>query len=278
MSGTSAGQENDGAAQGTGAAQRRQVTGLFADMVGFTPLAEKLGEEKTYLVMQRLHRELNEAVHAQNGTVQEMTGDGVMALFGLETAPDQACRQALAAARGMAAGMDDLNRLLRNDLEDPLRIGIGIHIGTVIVGEMGYAETMSVTAIGDAVNTASRLEDMTKELGGQLVVSESVARRAGVDPADDDIDFRITQGNVVLEVLDADRLVHVPGRHHPVDHLLPDPARPTSDLLVGHQRHRPQLTGALTALTALVENRSDVPTERDPTRRLGVCRSRGGQQ
>ncbi len=80
MSGTSAGQENDGAAQGTGAAQRRQVTVLFADMVGFTPLAEKLGEEKTYLLMQRLHRELNEDVHAQNGTVQEMTGDGVMAV------------------------------------------------------------------------------------------------------------------------------------------------------------------------------------------------------
>ncbi len=82
MSVISAGHDNDGATPGMGAAQRRQLTVLFADMAGYTPLAEKLGEEKTYLVMQRLHRELNEAVHAQNSTVQEMTGDGVMALFG----------------------------------------------------------------------------------------------------------------------------------------------------------------------------------------------------
>ncbi len=59
------------------AGQRRQVTVLFADMVGYMPIAEKLGEENTYLFMQRVHRELSEAVHAQKGTVQEITGDGV---------------------------------------------------------------------------------------------------------------------------------------------------------------------------------------------------------
>ena len=80
--------EIDAPAAPTG--QRRQVTVLFADMVGFTPLAEKLGEEKTYLLMQRVHRELSEAIHSQEGTVQEITGDGVMALFGAPVALEDA--------------------------------------------------------------------------------------------------------------------------------------------------------------------------------------------
>jgi adenylate cyclase len=159
----------------------REIAVLFADLRAFTRFAENKLPFDVVFALNQYFRAMGAAIEQAGGRVDKFIGDGVMALFGLETAPDQACRQALAAARGMAAGMDELNRLLRNDLEDPLRIGIGIHIGTVIVGEMGYAEAMSVTAIGDAVNTASRLEDMTKELGGQLVVSESVARRAGVD-------------------------------------------------------------------------------------------------
>ena len=159
----------------------REIAVLFADLRAFTRFAENKLPFDVVFALNQYFRAMGAAIEEAGGRVDKFIGDGVMALFGLETAPDQACRQALAAARGMAAGMDELNRLLRNDLEDPLRIGIGIHIGAVIVGEMGYAEAMSVTAIGDAVNTASRLEGMTKELGGQLVVSESVARRAGVD-------------------------------------------------------------------------------------------------
>ena len=138
----------------------------------------------------------------------------------------------------------------------------------------GLHDEIRLTSItlGHAPHVVGGPVDRRRKIGGVA------PRRARIDPADDDVDFRITQGNVVLEVLDADGLVQVPGRHHPVDHLFPDPARPTSDLIVGHQRHRPHLTGAVTSLTALLENRSDVPTERDLTRRLGARRSRGGQQ
>ncbi len=76
--------------------------------------------------------------------------------------------------------MSELNRALGHDLEHPLRIGIGIHAGPAIVGEMGYARATTVTAVGDAVNTASRLERLTKELDAELIISQRVAEAAGL--------------------------------------------------------------------------------------------------
>lgn len=80
----------------------------------------------------------------------------------------------------MSGALDDLNQSLRADLDEPLKIGIGIHLGMVIVGEMGFSNAVSFTAIGDAVNTASRLEQATKEHACQLIVSEDICKRAGV--------------------------------------------------------------------------------------------------
>src|SRR5262249_56339638 len=93
----------------------------------------------------------------------------------------RACRQAVDAARRMAEALDDLNEALSGDLDQPLRIGIGLHAGPSIVGEMGYERATQLTAIGDTVNTASRLESLTKEFGVELVVSQELLDRAGVD-------------------------------------------------------------------------------------------------
>jgi class 3 adenylate cyclase len=91
--------------------------------------------------------------------------------------------QVLDGALAMAQALDELNRALVQDLRDPLRIGIGIHVGQAIVGEMGYGRTRALTAIGDAVNTASRLESSSKDFKAQLTVSEDVAIHAGVNLA-----------------------------------------------------------------------------------------------
>lgn len=161
--------------------QEREIAVLFADIRGFTSLAEHRLPYDTVFVLNRYFRAVGEAIEAAGGHVDKFIGDGVMALFGLKGDPAAACRMALDAARRMAIAIDALNESLSGDLDVPLRIGIGLHSGVAIVGELGYGASRSLTAIGDSVNTASRLEPMTKDFGCELVVSDDLARRAGID-------------------------------------------------------------------------------------------------
>lgn len=158
----------------------REVAILFADIRQFTSFSENKLPYDVVFVLNRYFRAMGEVVHETGGELDKFIGDGVMALFGANTTPEEGCRRALEAARRMSTALDELNQSLRADLDEPLRIGIGIHLGTVIVGEMGFSNAVSFTAIGDAVNTASRLEQATKEYICQLIVSEEICQRAGV--------------------------------------------------------------------------------------------------
>ncbi|MDP2377102.1 adenylate/guanylate cyclase domain-containing protein [Reyranella sp.] len=179
----------------------RYVAILFADIRGFTSISEgKLPYDVVFL-LNRYFRATGQAVEAAGGRVDKFIGDGVMAIFGLTTDPQTACRQALDAARRMALALDDLNEAMTGDLDLPLRIGIGLHAGPAIVGEMGYERAAQITAIGDTVNTASRLETLTKEFGAELVVSQELLDRAGVDPATTprhDVEIRGRQGRLAV--------------------------------------------------------------------------------
>jgi adenylate cyclase len=159
----------------------REIAILFADIRGFTGLAEGRLPYDVVFVLNRYFAAMGRAVEAAGGRVDKFIGDGVMALFGVERDAEAACREALAAARLMSERLEELNLSLRGELDQPLRIGIGIHVGPTIVGEMGYGTATAITAIGDAVNTASRLETLTKTYGCQLVVSEETVLRAGLD-------------------------------------------------------------------------------------------------
>ena len=163
------------------AGSERDIAVLFSDLRDFTALSEGRLPYDVVFVLNRYFGAMGRAIETAGGRVDKFIGDGIMALFGVEGDPARACRQALEAARLMSLRLDDLNDSLREELRTPLRIGIGIHAGPAIVGEIGYAGAASLTAIGDTVNTASRLEGLAKEHGCELVVSDEVIARAGID-------------------------------------------------------------------------------------------------
>jgi len=158
--------------------EERAVAVLFADMRGFTRLAESRLPFDVVFVLNRYREEMTHAIERAGGVVNEFVGDGIMALFGLDGDVATGCRQALAAARAMGERLDSLNRSLADELGEPLRIGVGIHAGPVILGEMGHGSLKGITVVGDVVNTASRLEEMTKNFGAPVVVSADAADHA----------------------------------------------------------------------------------------------------
>jgi adenylate cyclase len=163
--------------------EERSVAVLFADLRSFTSLAERKLPYDLVFILNSYFKAAGEAVTTAGGVVDKFVGDGVMALFGLENGSEEACRQSLSAAQQMCAGIAALNQSLSGELELPLKIGIGIHYGPAIVGRMGFGPAVHLTAIGDTVNVASRLQDASKEYSSQLVISEEVAQRAGVQVA-----------------------------------------------------------------------------------------------
>jgi adenylate cyclase len=160
--------------------QERYLVSMFVDMRGSTRLAEKQLPFDTVFIVNRFLGAVSQAVIECGGQPNQFVGDGQLALFGLSTGPQTACRQALRAAATIAANVDELNRLLGHDLHEPIRFGIGIHGGEVIIGDIGYRDHMVFTALGDAVNVASRLQDMTKTFGCEAIVSEEVRLTAGL--------------------------------------------------------------------------------------------------
>jgi adenylate cyclase len=163
------------------AAREQDIAVLFADLRAFTRLAEHKLPYDVVFFLNRYFEVIGSAVTRAGGITNQFTGDGVMALFGVETGADAGCRQALVGAGEIARSVAELSRELAEELGEPLRIGIGIHAGPAVVGRMGYAEAVYLTAVGDTVHVASRLEGLTKEYDCQLVISEEVARRAGAD-------------------------------------------------------------------------------------------------
>ena len=183
----------------------REIAIMFVDIRAFTQMAEKKLPYDTVFVLNQYFRTMGTAVEEAGGQLDKFIGDGVMALFGVEGETRDGCRDALIAARAMATSLKDLNANLKEDLDEAIRIGIGIHVGPVIVGEMGYSAVRSVTAVGDAVNTASRLETTNKDFHSQLVVSADVVERAAADLSAfprHDIEVRGREEQVTVHVLE----------------------------------------------------------------------------
>jgi adenylate cyclase len=191
--------------------REQELAVLFADLRGFTRLAENKLPYDVVFVLNRYFETVGTAIMRAGGVTNQFTGDGVMALFGIESGPASGSRQALAAARAMVEGVDALSAELAPDLGVSLRIGIGIHAGPAVVGRMGWGEIFYLTAVGDTVHVAARLEQATKDYSAELVVSEAVARHAALDlsrfPAHD-LAVRNRAGQVAVRVID--RVANLP--------------------------------------------------------------------
>ena len=164
--------------------EERYLVVMFVDMRGSSRLAERRLPYDTVFVINQFLNAVSGAVVAAGGEPNQILGDGLLALFGLKASPQEACRQAVAASVGVAANVDKLNRSFAHGPVEPLRFGIGINAGMIVAGEIGYDRHAQFTVIGDAVNVAARLQDMTKALGCEVLMSEEVYQKAGFGPDD----------------------------------------------------------------------------------------------
>ncbi len=162
--------------------RERPVVAMFVDLRGSTKLCESRLPYDAVFIMNQFFAEMYEALRATNGYYAQFRGDGLLALYGLESGLPQACRDALRGAAEMQRRIEQLSRNLAAELAEPLRIGIGMHAGVAIVGTMGPPEAPIHSAIGDNINIAARFEGMTKAYGCVLVASAETLRHASVDP------------------------------------------------------------------------------------------------
>jgi adenylate cyclase len=151
---------------------------LFSDIRGFTPFVETHLAYDVVHILNRYFQQMGEAVLRHGGYIDKYIGDGLMALFGLDGAqPARACEQAVGAALDMVAELPHFNAYLERLFATSLEVGIGVHFGEVILADMGHPKRMQLTAIGDTVNVASRIETATKLFGTRLLVSEPVVEQ-----------------------------------------------------------------------------------------------------
>ena len=160
--------------------RERFIVSMFVDMRGSTKFAETRLPFDVVFLINRFLGAASQAVIDAGGQPNQFVGDGLLALFGIDVDPATACRQAMRAAALVATNVAHMNHQFAADLREPIQFGVGIHGGEVIIGDIGFRNHKVFTAIGDAVNVAARLQDMTKVLNCQVVISEETYKTAGL--------------------------------------------------------------------------------------------------
>ncbi|MDX1433199.1 MAG: adenylate/guanylate cyclase domain-containing protein [Gammaproteobacteria bacterium] len=157
------------------------VAVMFVDLRASTRIGERRLPYDVVFILNQFFEEMSAALHDTGGHYAQFSGDGLMALYGLESSLDLACRQAFRGAAAMSGRLAALNDRLKHDLSEPLKIGIGIHCGDAIVGVMGPPSSPNLSAVGDNINIAARLEAQCKDYDVTLVASSQAAEQAGLD-------------------------------------------------------------------------------------------------
>lgn len=180
--------------------EKRRLCIMFSDIRGFTSLGEKLPPEQLVLLLNRYFEAMTQAIQSHGGTVDKYIGDGIMAFFGAPKPGTNLAMQGFLAAKAKLEQLAELNKNLTAEGLPELRIGIGLHLGDAVVGNIGSSERNNYTAIGDAVNSASRLESLTKELGYPLLVSTEVAQALAGHVDFDDLGEKPIKGRSAMHL------------------------------------------------------------------------------
>lgn len=159
----------------------KDIVIMFCDLRGFTTLSESKLPFDVVHILNKYLKLVTEAVLNNNGQIDKFIGDGVMAIFDQNDNSSINCKDALRASAEISQSLLSLNSELSNQDIDPLQLGIGIHSGVAILGKIGYGEASSETVIGDTVNIASRLEQLTKDHKCQLIISSTVAEKVDLN-------------------------------------------------------------------------------------------------
>ena len=157
--------------------EKRTCTFLFTDVRGFTNLSEKLSPEKVTEIMNKVLTAQVACIQAHGGMVDKFIGDACMAIFNAPLSIDEHEKRAVACAQDMRTAI----RMLQKELPEPIAIGIGVNTGEAVIGNMGSDSRFDYSAIGDAVNTAARLESATKEAGVDILIGETTAKKMPFD-------------------------------------------------------------------------------------------------
>ncbi|GMR08263.1 MAG: adenylate/guanylate cyclase domain-containing protein [Gammaproteobacteria bacterium] len=159
--------------------ERCNICLLFSDIRGFTARTEAMSAEDMIKLLNRYFDKMTMAIHANKGTLDKFMGDGIMAFFGAPNELENPSQNAFDTGRKMLQGLEELNKELETENITPFQIGIGLHQGSAIVGNVGSETRHDYTAIGDTVNVTARLEGLTKVVGYALIVSGSVLQHLG---------------------------------------------------------------------------------------------------
>jgi adenylate cyclase len=165
-----------------GGGVEKSLAVMVLDLRDFTRLAQSKLPHDVVFLLNELFAAAGSAIAQYEGWIDKFMGDGLLAVFGDQSGIENGCRQALRAARAIDLALDHINEKLETELGRPLRIGIGIEAGPLLMGRIGFGTNVDVTVIGNPVNVASRLEGLAKERGVQIVVSRAAAVMAGWDP------------------------------------------------------------------------------------------------
>lgn len=169
-----------------GAVRQQDVAVLFVDIVGFTRLAEDMTPDEVIVLLRDFHGRMERCVFDHGGTLDKYLGDGVMATFGTPRAGPRDSANAIACGKAMLAEIGNWNSERDNHGRSPIHIGVGVHYGPVVLGDIGSARRLEFAVVGDTVNVASRLEALTRDLAVDMIVSEdAAASAAGSDVAAD---------------------------------------------------------------------------------------------